>query len=129
MSLNPNYVDRLFGWVLICAGDANRAIGVIHAYMRLDPFYIPFASWPLGYAHYMLGHYWQALPPVRDCAATLARIGHFEEARVEAAEVLRLAPGFTISDSEIVWCARLRSSNIRGTKSISVKHCATSRRT
>jgi hypothetical protein len=79
--------------------------------MRLDPFYVPYASLVLAYAHYMLAHYAQALPPLRDfvgqaptwwaghslLAATLARMGQREEARAEAAEALRLAPNFSIS--------------------------------
>jgi TolB-like protein/Tfp pilus assembly protein PilF len=111
MSLNPNYVDWVFGWALICAGDSKRAIEVVHAYMRLDPFYVPPASFVLGYANYMLEQYGQAVLVLRDfvtqmpkywpghcaLAATFAKMGHFEEARAEAAEVLRLLPRFTIS--------------------------------
>ena len=79
--------------------------------MRLDPFYVPYASLVLAYAHYMLAHYSQALPPLRDfvaqaptwwaghslLAATLARMDHLDEARAEAAEALRFAPNFSIS--------------------------------
>jgi Tfp pilus assembly protein PilF len=61
VALNPNYVDWRFGVALIRAGDAKRAIEVVHAYMRLDPFYVPFASFVLGYAHLMLKQYPQAL--------------------------------------------------------------------
>jgi adenylate cyclase len=111
VTLNPNYVNWRFGMTLIFAGAAKRAIDVVHSYMRLDPFYVPYASLVLAYAHYMLAHYAQALPPLRDfvgqaptwwaghslLAATLARMGQREEARAEAAEALRLAPNFSIS--------------------------------
>ena len=111
VSLNPNYVAWHFGLALIVSGDAKRAVAVVHAYMRLDPFYMPYACFVLAYAHFMLEQYSQALPLLRDyvaqvpnfqpsrrlLAATLARMGHFQEARAEAAKVLRLAPGFTIS--------------------------------
>jgi adenylate cyclase len=110
VSLNPNYVDWRFGVALIRAGNSNRAIEVVHAYMRLDPFYVPFASFVLGYAHYMLEQYPQALLLLRDyvaqvpsdrgrivLAATLAQMGHLEEARAEAAEVVRHKPKYTIS--------------------------------
>ena len=111
VSLNPNYVDWRFGIALIRAGDANRAIEAIHSYMRLDPFYVPLASQVLGFAHYMLQQYPQALSLLRDyvtqvpawlaghilLAATLARIGNLEEARAEVAETLRVRPDFTIS--------------------------------
>ena len=79
--------------------------------MRLDPFYAPLASGILGFAHYMLKQYSQALPVLRDCvsrapklrgghvwlAATYAQLGQLEEARAEAAEVLRLQPDYTIA--------------------------------
>ena len=109
--LNPNYVNWRFGMALIFAGASKRAIEVVHGYMRLDPFYVPYASLVLAYAHYMLEEYPQALSPLRDfvaqaptwwagrslLAATLARMGHLDEARAEAAEALGLAPNFTIS--------------------------------
>jgi len=110
VALNPNYVDWRFGVALIRAGDAKRAIEVVHAYMRLDPFYVPFASFVLGYAHLMLKQYPQALSLLRDyvaqapsargrvlLAATLARMGHLEEARAEVAEAVRLKPKYSIS--------------------------------
>jgi adenylate cyclase len=111
VSLNPNYVDWRFGMALIRAGDSKRAIEVVHAYMRLDPFYEPYASFVLGFAHYMLEQYSQALSLLRDyvaqvpafrtghrlLAATLVRMGRLEEARAEAAVVLRLEPTYTIS--------------------------------
>ena len=37
--------------------------------MRLDPFYSPLASGILGFAHYMLKQYVQALPVLRDCVS------------------------------------------------------------
>jgi len=111
MSLNPNYVDDRFGIALIRAGDSKRAIEVVRAYMRLDPLYVPYASFVLGYAHYMLEQYSHALSLLRDyigqvpawwgghalLAATLARMEHLEEARAEAAEALRLKPRYSIS--------------------------------
>jgi len=110
-SLNPSYVDWRFGLALIRAGDSKRAIEVVHAYMRLDPFYVPYASLVLGFAHYMLEQYSQALPLLRNyvaqaptwllghttLAAILAQMGHVEESWTEAGEVLRLYPSYTIS--------------------------------
>ena len=110
-ALNPNYVNWRFGMALIFAGASKRAIEVVHAYMRLDPFYVAYASLVLAYAHHMLEEYSQALSPLRDfvaqapnwwaghslLAATLARMGHLDEARAEAAEALRCAPNFSIS--------------------------------
>ena len=110
-TLNLNYVNWRFAMALIFAGASKRAIEVVHAYMRLDPFYVPYASLVLAYAHYMLEQYTHALSPLRDfvsqaptwwagrslLAATLARMGHLDEARAEAVEALRLAPNFSIS--------------------------------
>src|SRR5262245_48167599 len=111
VSLNPNYVYWWFAFALVRAGDSKRAIEVIDAYMRLDPFYEPLTSFVLGYAHYMLKQYPQALSLLRDSvaqvpsfrgghrllAATLVRMGHLEEARAVVAEVVRLEPSYTIS--------------------------------
>ena len=105
-----NHVDWRFGYVLVLAGQSRRAIDVLDAYVRLDPLYAPFASGFLGFAHYMLKQYAQALVLLRDCAsrspklrsghlwlaATYARLGHLKEAQAAVAEVLRLVPNFTI---------------------------------
>jgi adenylate cyclase len=110
-ALNPNFVNWQFGYALVCAGDPRRAIDVINAYMRLDPLYAPFASGILGFAHYMLKEYAQALSLQRDCvsrspkmrrghvmlAAIYAQMGKLEEARAAVAEVMRLWHNYTIS--------------------------------
>ena len=111
IALNPNHVDWTFAMALVFAGNSRRAIDVLEAYMRLDPFYAPVASGLLGLAHYMLKQYSQALPLLRDfvsqapkgrsghvwLAATHAQLGQLEEARAEATEVLLLQPNYTIA--------------------------------
>jgi adenylate cyclase len=111
IALNPNYVDWRFGLVLVLAGHSQRAVDVLESCMRLDPFHSPVASGALGFAHYMLKQYAQALPALRDCvsrspnmrgahlwlAATYARLGRMEEARAEVAEVLRIHPDYSIA--------------------------------
>jgi len=108
---NPNYVDWRFGLALVLAGNSERAIEVLNAYMRLDPFHPPLASGLMGWAYFMLKQYSQALLVLRNfvaqtpdlrfghiwLAATCAHLGHLEEARAEAAEVLRLQPNYTIA--------------------------------
>jgi adenylate cyclase len=110
--LNPNYVDWRFGWALVLAGNPQRAIGVLEAYMRLDPFHAPVASCFVGYAHVMLGDYSRALRLLQDfvfrvplaafghawLAAAHAQLGQLDEARAAVTEVLRLQPGSTIGD-------------------------------
>ena len=64
----------------------------------------------MGLAQYMLKHYGEAVHWLRECvlrlpnlqthhlslAGAYAQLGQLEEARKEAAEVLRINPGFTI---------------------------------
>jgi adenylate cyclase len=113
LSLNPNFIDWRFAIALVYAGESKRAIRVLETYMRLDPFPAPLALHWLGLAQFMLKRYLEALPPLRDCilrapnfaaahvwlAASYVRLQRLDEARVEAAEVLRIDPGFTIDRS------------------------------
>ena len=113
-ALNRNFTDWWFGAALNCAGEPARATEVIEAQMRYDPFHAPAASGALGFARYMLKEYSQALPPLRECAsrapnlsvchlwlaATLAQLGQLDEARAEAAEVLRINAKFTIDGTQ-----------------------------
>ena len=112
--LNPNFTHWVFAEVLVYAGDPARAIEAVERHMRLDPFYMPQAPLWLGFAHYMLKQYSQALPPLREyvsrapnfrgghacLAATYAQLGKLEEARAEAAEVLRIEPNWTIEGTQ-----------------------------
>ena len=114
MALNPNFTDWRFGNILLFAGDPVRAIEAGQRHMRLDPFYVPLAPGNLGLAHYMLRQYSQALPLLRECAsrapnfraphvflaATYAQLGNIEQARAEAAEVLRIEPEYTIEGTQ-----------------------------
>jgi adenylate cyclase len=113
VALNPNYTDWRFALVLVLAGQPARAIEVLQALMRLDPFYGPLAPHWLGRAHYSLKQYSQALAALRECAvrapdyravhlwlaATYVQLGQLDEARAEAAEVMRLDPEFTVNGS------------------------------
>jgi adenylate cyclase len=110
VALNPNFTDVRFAIVLIYAGEPARAIEVTKAHMRLDPFYIATTPGWLGLAYYLLGRYAEALPPLRECvsrapnfrgghlwlAATCAQLGLLDEARMQAAEALRIQPNYTI---------------------------------
>jgi adenylate cyclase len=111
IALNPNYADWRFGWALVPAGDSRRALAVLRASMRLDPFHGPLLSFYLGFAHFMLEEYTQALAIMRDFVAQapvrpwghvmlamiLAQLGRVEEAKAETAETLRLDSSFTVS--------------------------------
>src|SRR5262249_24613149 len=110
-ALNPNFIDYRYARALIYAGEPARAIKVLEANIRLDPFQ-PLA-YSLGFgglANYMLKRYGEGVRLLRECAsrlpnlqwthlwlaATYAQAGQLEEARTQASEVLRINPGFTI---------------------------------
>ncbi len=113
-ALNPNFTDSRFATALIFAGEPERAIKAIEAHMRLDPFYMPLVPGWLGFAHYMLKRYSEAIPPLRECvsrapnlrsghqwlAATYAQLGQLDNARAEAAEVIRVLPNYTIEGTQ-----------------------------
>ena len=112
VELDPNNAEvwvRL-GHILDHAGRPREGLPLIEKAMRLDPhhpFVYPF--W-LGCALYSLERYEEALGAYERAskrnpefmaahqflAATYAALGRLEEARSEAAEVLRLHPGFSI---------------------------------
>jgi adenylate cyclase len=110
-ALNPNFIDYRFAWVLLYAGEPARAIEVLQANIRLDPFQpLIFSLGAMGMANYMLRRHGEAVRLFRECASRLpnlqmshlwlatayAQSEQLEEARVEAAEVLRINPAFTI---------------------------------
>src|SRR5262245_20139488 len=112
LALNPNFIDYRFARVLSCAGEHARAIAVLEANIRLDPLEPNVFSFTgmMGNANFMLKRYGEAVRLLRECASRLpnlqwphlwlaaayAQSGQLEEARREAAEVLRINPGFTI---------------------------------
>ncbi len=111
--LNPSFTDWSYALALVYAGEPKKAIETVRALTRLDPFLPPVALGFQGFAHYMLEQYHDAVTPLRECvrrapnfrgghfwlAATYAMLGRNEEAQLEAAEVMRIEPGYTISGS------------------------------
>jgi adenylate cyclase len=110
-ALNPNFIDHRFAVALTMVGEPARAIEVLEANMRLDPFASPIYSFGvMGMANYMLKRYGEAVRSLRETvlqlpnwqffhlwlASAYAQLGQLEEARKETAEVLRINPGFTI---------------------------------
>jgi adenylate cyclase len=106
LALNPNFWDWRFANVLVYAGAASRALDVVQAHLRLDPFHPPHVHAFRGHALYMLKRYAEAVAPLRESirrgpqvllghvwlAATLVRLGERTEAREIIAEVLKRAP-------------------------------------
>src|SRR5262249_28095806 len=117
IALNPNFIDHRYARALMFAGEPVKAIGVLEENVRLDPFQpIVHATSCLGMANYSLKRYEQAVRLLRECvsrlpnvqfphlllAAAYAQAGQLEDARTEAAEVLRINPGFTIESHKRV---------------------------
>ncbi len=110
ISLNPNFTDTGFGLCLMFAGEPGRAMDLLQANLRLDPFQNASRLAYIGHAHYMLNRYPEAIPPLRECvwrmpnfriaklwlAAAYAQVGQLTEARAAADDVRRIEPGFTI---------------------------------
>lgn len=109
-ALNPNFSDQGFGLCLVFTGQPERAIEVMQASMRLEPFRNAARLAFMGNAYYMLGRYDEAVSPLRESAsrmpdlritqlwlaAAFARLGQLDEARSAADEVRRIEPDFTI---------------------------------
>jgi adenylate cyclase len=111
IALNSNFADYRLALVFILVGELAKAIAIAKAQMRLDPFHPHFAPLMLGEAYYLGKQYREAQHWLREAtgrapnhqyghawlAATYAQLSELENARAEAAEVLRLNPGFTIN--------------------------------
>jgi adenylate cyclase len=109
-ALNPNFSDHAFGLCLVFAGQPERAIEVMQASMRLEPFRNAVRLAYMGNAYYMLGRYEEAVTPLRESArrmpdlritqlwlaATYAQLDRLGEARAAADEVRRIEPDFAI---------------------------------
>lgn len=113
IALNPNLTSFRFAYIYVLAGQAARAAQLLEMHMRLDPFYEPNAPVALGFAHYMLAHYRDALPLLQEgvsrapnmahgmyiLAMTYAQLGELEKARAVVDRALRLEPWYKISHS------------------------------
>jgi adenylate cyclase len=117
VALNPNFIDYRFALALNFAGKPTRALEVLDTIVRLDPFPPSPTFGQMGMANYMLNRYGDAVHWCCECisrqprlqwphvtlAAAYAQSGQLEEARGEAAEVLRINPGFTIESANRVF--------------------------
>jgi adenylate cyclase len=109
LALNPNFIDYRYARALTFVGKPARAIEVLQACSRLDRFQsnLPDFTGFMGVANYALKSYGEAVRLLRECTLRVpnsqwphtwlaAQLGRLEEARAEAAEVLRINPAFTI---------------------------------
>jgi predicted Zn-dependent protease len=95
----------------VFAGQPERAIEVMQASTRLEPFRNATRLAYTGNAYYMLGRYEEAVTPLRESAwqmpdlritqlwlaAAYAQQGRLAEARAAADEVRRIEPDFTMA--------------------------------
>lgn len=109
--LNPGFNYHYHALILTYAGQAGRAIKVIAATKRLDPFHPPSLLGYLGHAYYVLKRYDEALPSARECAfrvpdlraahiwlaAIYSQLGQLEKARAHVEEILRIEPGCSLT--------------------------------
>jgi adenylate cyclase len=112
VALAPNNADgyEVLGSVLTGAGRAEEGIKLIEKAMRFNPRYPPRYLQSLNFAYRLAGRYEEAIIPAKkllilnpdfmpahlQLASCYAHLGRLEEARAEAAEVMRLAPNFSL---------------------------------
>jgi adenylate cyclase len=111
VALNPNDANGIaqLGYVLAIAGRAEEGVKLVRQAMRLNPFHPDWYWNTLTIALYAARRYEEALEASRQGggrthywqlargAACLAQLGRLEEARKQAAHVLRIKPDFHLS--------------------------------
>jgi adenylate cyclase len=109
MTLNPNDSDIIADYAdaLVYAEQPARSVELLEKAMRLNPYYPDWYLWNLADAYDALGRYEDVLAAVKRMqdpsdgrrlqAIAYAHLGLMKEAQAIAGEVMRLHPGFTIS--------------------------------
>jgi adenylate cyclase len=119
IALDSNFADAYMrlGNILTFAGRPEEAIGLIEKAMRLNPHYPPMYVFFLGGAYRSTGRYEEAiaaykraltrypnlLPAHVNLAVSYSELGREEEARAEAAEVLKISPNFSLEGVRQMW--------------------------
>ena len=112
LALAPNSADGhlVIARILTYAGDGGSAVNNINAYMRLDPFYRDLTLHFLAEAQVSVGQFDAAAATLKRrlernphsetsyalLAACYGQLGRIAEARAAWAEVMRIAPNFSI---------------------------------
>src|SRR5712692_10408934 len=112
IELAPSYFNPYF-WLAetsVRSGKPNEAIGFIEKTERLDPLHRVYWEAGRGEAYIVMGHYADAIPIFKAYfvwnpnvvwthvwqALAYSELGRDRKARDEAAEILRISPGFTL---------------------------------
>jgi adenylate cyclase len=111
-ALNPNDMDWQFGYGLALAGRSARAVEMLQSNIDHDPFEWPIPHLYVGQARYMLERYYDAILPLRRCAAritgpglcivyaflaaTHAQLGQPDEASAALTVALNVNPTYTV---------------------------------
>jgi adenylate cyclase len=113
VAFDPNYADAYvtLADVLCFAGQPEQAVSLVEQAMRLNPHYSPFYLWSLGHAYRLLGRLEEAAATLRRVvsrspghltahmllASSYSELGWHEDARAEAAEILRISPNYSLA--------------------------------
>lgn len=111
LQLNPSYTHWQVAGIRLFAGELQRALEAMDAYMRLDPFHPTSAIGWLGVTHFALGNLTDARRLLREAvvrspkramfhywlAATVGEMGDAVEMDQQAKRLLTLQPSFSIA--------------------------------
>jgi adenylate cyclase len=125
VTINPNAADAqaFFGYILHLNGKHKEGIEEITKAIRLNPFPPNWYFLFLGYAYSGAGMYEEAIVALKKAlrgspdnlfahtglAAVYSLSGREQEARAEAAEVLRINPKFSLKRSAKTWPSKNKS--------------------
>ena len=116
ITLNPNYADAYvwLGDTMNFVGEPRKALRLIQQAMRLNPHYPPRYLFALGHTYRILGRTEDAITVLRQSlarnpnlmpsrfqlAAAYSEAGLEEEARNQAAELLRMSPHYSVEQAK-----------------------------
>ncbi len=114
IELDPNFSEGYadLGFILSVAGRPEEGVNLLKKAMHLDPHYPPIYIFFLGFGHYAMGRYEEAIAELkkaltkspdhfsthRTLAIIYSELGREEEANAEVAEMLRISPNATLRD-------------------------------
>jgi len=113
VAINPNYAQGYFALsdVLNVFGKPEDAVRAAQKAMRLDPTGKDFYSYDVGVAYVEMGRYKDAIPVLKQhltvypntlmahvgLIVAYTELGRDDDARAEAAEIMRMSPQFTVA--------------------------------